>query len=299
MVNGSQCGSQPLAILQAAQKNVAEFESQRGSQPPVTILQIAPRKQCNTQEPPGRQGTPEQRALQCARRQVHSARGGNGILDDEGPEHKLGYNLASQTDRALDGSDMPREGVSDINARTYVDHGVTKAAPGSDKKAKRSGRFEIIDLGVRDMTPEEMFGTMAERSTKDGISSCGTHWMPVGNADDGNGYDSAVEEYCYHVTHSFDNKPTVIGPGQKHAALVKDGYKLKGGVPAQVDFEIHNKMHQGVHVPDENDCQKYLKMMSNGASKCYGKKNQDTKGGTWQVGNEAISYHGLPGPKTS
>ncbi|XXH04117.1 hypothetical protein Hte_010529 [Hypoxylon texense] len=190
------------------------------------------------------------------------------------------------------------QGVSDINARTYVDQGISKADPNSDKKAKR-GRFEIIDLGVRDLTPEEMFGTLAERKTTDGISSCGKNWMPVGNADDGNGYNSAVDEYCYHVTHAFDNKPTVIGPGQKHAALVKDGYKLKGGVPAQVDFEIHNKMGDGVHTPDEDNCKTYLKKMSNGDSKCYGSKNQDTKGGTWQVGKEAISYHGLPGSKTS
>ncbi|KAI1763259.1 hypothetical protein GGR53DRAFT_498228 [Hypoxylon sp. FL1150] len=123
--------------------------------------------------------------------------------------------------------------------------------------------------------------------------------MPVGDADDGDGYNTAVDQFCYHVTHSFDNLPTVIGPGQKNAAVVKDGFKLMGGIPAQVAFEIHNKMKDGDHVPDEDNCKTYLKMMSNADSKCYGKKNQDTLGGTWVVGAETITYHGLPGPQTS
>ncbi|KAI1397110.1 hypothetical protein F4819DRAFT_99322 [Hypoxylon fuscum] len=193
------------------------------------------------------------------------------------------------------------QGLSEINARTYVDNGVTADDPNAEKKAKR-GRFQIIDLGVRDLSPEELSqesGKLAERKTTDGISSCGSSWMPVGNADDGNGFNSAVDEYCYHVTHSFDNKPTVIGPKQKHAALVVDGYKLKGGIPAQVDFEIHNKMSDGTHTPSEDDCKKYLKKLSAADSKCYGKTNQDTKGGTWQVGEEVISYHGLPSSKKS
>lgn len=30
-------------------------------------------------------------------------------------------------------------------------------------------------------------------------------------------------------------------------------------------------------------------------SNCYGSKNKDTKGRTWQVGSSKISYHALPG----
>ncbi|KAL7622871.1 hypothetical protein AAE478_006550 [Parahypoxylon ruwenzoriense] len=189
------------------------------------------------------------------------------------------------------------KGLSEINARTYVDKGVTQDDPNSEKKKVK--RFEIVDLGVRDLTPEELAPSKLSERTTNGISSCGKNWMPIGNADDGQGFNAAVDEYCYHVTHAFDNKPTVIGHGQKHAALVKDNYRLKGGIPAQVDFEIHNKMKDGVHIPDEDDCKTYLKKLSAADSKCYGKKNRDTKGGTWQVGSETISYHGLPEHKTA
>jgi hypothetical protein len=41
-------------------------------------------------------------------------------------------------------------------------------------------------------------------------------------------------------------------------------------------------------------CKEYLKNLSKDGSKCYGgKSHDDTKGGTWQVGNDAISYHAL------
>lgn len=41
-------------------------------------------------------------------------------------------------------------------------------------------------------------------------------------------------------------------------------------------------------------CKEYLKNLSKDGSKCYGGKNHDdTKGGTWQVGNDAVSYHAL------
>ena len=53
-------------------------------------------------------------------------------------------------------------------------------------------------------------------------------------------------------------------------------------------------MSDGAHTPNEDDCKKYLKKMSEVNGKCYGKDNIDTKGGTWQVGAEKISYHGLP-----
>ncbi|KAL3704503.1 hypothetical protein TMatcc_008174 [Talaromyces marneffei ATCC 18224] len=36
-----------------------------------------------------------------------------------------------------------------------------------------------------------------------------------------------------------------------------------------------------------------LMELSNNNSKCWGSKHSDTKGGTWQVGSGAISYHAL------
>ena len=42
-----------------------------------------------------------------------------------------------------------------------------------------------------------------------------------------------------------------------------------------------------------NNCTCYLQELSNDNSKCWGSKHSDTKGGTWQVGSDAISYHAL------
>lgn len=40
-------------------------------------------------------------------------------------------------------------------------------------------------------------------------------------------------------------------------------------------------------------CKEHLKKLSAEDSKCYGKDNKDTKGGTFQVGNSDVSYHAL------
>ncbi|KAH8175373.1 PLC-like phosphodiesterase [Sarocladium implicatum] len=45
--------------------------------------------------------------------------------------------------------------------------------------------------------------------------------------------------------------------------------------------------------PWTTSCQTYLQALSNPGGKCSGETNADTKGGTWQVGNNAISYHAL------
>lgn len=41
------------------------------------------------------------------------------------------------------------------------------------------------------------------------------------------------------------------------------------------------------------DCRTYLLALSAAGGKCSGEINSDTKGGTWQVGNNGISYHAL------
>lgn len=37
-----------------------------------------------------------------------------------------------------------------------------------------------------------------------------------------------------------------------------------------------------------------MKMAESGQS-CYGEDHNDSKGGTWQIGSDDISYHALPG----
>lgn len=42
-------------------------------------------------------------------------------------------------------------------------------------------------------------------------------------------------------------------------------------------------------------CKQFLKKLSEntGGNSCFGQINKDTKGGTWQVGNDAVSYHAI------
>ncbi|KAK8063655.1 hypothetical protein PG996_008307 [Apiospora saccharicola] len=197
-------------------------------------------------------------------------------------------------------------GPADVKARTYVDKGIQNDAPGMTRVFRRRA-VTIYDLGIRsipkiDQDDESAKNGVEKRLTTDGISTCGSNWMPIiDNFKDlrGMGYDSAVQDYCYHVTHSYDNKATIIGPQMYHSAYVQDGYVLKGNIPASVDFEIHNKMTDATHEVNEDNCKTYLRKMSEDGSKCFGKNNIDTKGGTYQVGAEKISYHGLPKAKVA
>lgn len=65
--------------------------------------------------------------------------------------------------------------------------------------------------------------------------------------------------------------------------------------------EVHNKKWDGTLSIVEEDCKTNLKQMSKvgaeaaNGDKCWGSKNSDTKGGTWQVGANEVSYHALPG----
>lgn len=44
------------------------------------------------------------------------------------------------------------------------------------------------------------------------------------------------------------------------------------------------------HTPDQADCETYLMKIADTSSSCYGSKNKDTKGGTWQINNDDVSY---------
>ncbi|RYO98566.1 hypothetical protein DL763_002096 [Monosporascus cannonballus] len=47
------------------------------------------------------------------------------------------------------------------------------------------------------------------------------------------------------------------------------------------------------HCQAEEKCKEYLKKLLEGGGRCYGPSNGDTKGGTWRVGDNAVSYHAL------
>ncbi|KAK0383984.1 hypothetical protein NLU13_8073 [Sarocladium strictum] len=134
------------------------------------------------------------------------------------------------------------------------------------------------------------------RATDD-ISSCGNAWMPRedvtigGGTDTRRGFNSAVRIFCSKV-----NGLTVEAGG--YLSMTTEVFLNGGrnpstyGVVGFVDFEVHNKIKQD-HQISESSCITYLQALSKPGGKCSGEVNADTKGGTWQVGNNAISYHAL------
>ncbi|KAJ4144374.1 hypothetical protein LMH87_003258 [Akanthomyces muscarius] len=137
----------------------------------------------------------------------------------------------------------------------------------------------------------------AEAKTTDGISSCGSAWMPrddvtIGQGTDKRrGFSSAVQGFC-----SAANGKTVKPNG--YLSLSTEVFLNGGKTPSEyglqgfVNFEVHNKITSD-HTISKNDCVKFLNALSADGGKCSGADNKDTKGGTWQVGPNGISYHAL------
>ncbi|KAI8962251.1 hypothetical protein F5Y11DRAFT_197677 [Daldinia sp. FL1419] len=135
------------------------------------------------------------------------------------------------------------------------------------------------------------------KQVTDGISSCGDVWMPredvtiAQGTDTRRGYSTAVETFC-----SAANGQTVKPSG--YLSLATEVF-LNGGKNAStygvlgfVYFEVHNK-EKSDHTISTDDCKKYLLALSAEDGQCSGEQNHDTKGGTWQVGNNGVSYHAL------
>ncbi|KAH7035704.1 uncharacterized protein B0I36DRAFT_361036 [Microdochium trichocladiopsis] len=138
--------------------------------------------------------------------------------------------------------------------------------------------------------------TVEPRATND-ISSCGGRWMPrddvtIGSGTDVRpGFDSAVDRFCSAV-----NGKTV--PAGGYLSMVTEVFLNGGKTPSQygvlgfLHLEVHNKISSN-HVINIDSCKQYLKALSVSGGKCSGATNKDSKGGTWQVGNEEVSYHAI------
>ncbi|OTA89313.1 hypothetical protein M434DRAFT_398650 [Hypoxylon sp. CO27-5] len=136
-----------------------------------------------------------------------------------------------------------------------------------------------------------------EASVTDGISSCGSTWMPrddvtiAQGTDIRRGFSTAVEIFC-----SAANGQTVKPSGYLSMAteVFLNGGKdpTAYGILGFVYFEVHNKQNSD-HTISTQDCESYLLALSTEGGKCSGATNHDTKGGTWQVGNNGVSYHAL------
>ncbi|KAF2021696.1 hypothetical protein BU24DRAFT_457653 [Aaosphaeria arxii CBS 175.79] len=130
----------------------------------------------------------------------------------------------------------------------------------------------------------------------DYISSCGPAWMATTDIKSNAGqlarvgFNSAVDLFCDKAGGH------TVGP-QKYLSLatrvwLNSGNPQTSGLNGYVYFEIHNKREMN-HIVTSQSCKDYLKKLSVEGSKCYGKDNKDTKGGTWQVGKDDVSYHAI------
>ncbi|KAI0391324.1 hypothetical protein F5Y17DRAFT_468293 [Xylariaceae sp. FL0594] len=129
----------------------------------------------------------------------------------------------------------------------------------------------------------------------DDVSSCSDTWMAVndveigGGTDDRTGFNSAVRRFC----DAADGK---IVKEDGYLSMATETFLSAGkdpssyGILGYVYFEVHNK-ESGDHTVESSACQEHLGKLSAVGSKCYGAEHKDTKGGTYQVGTMAISYH--------
>ncbi|KAI0540849.1 hypothetical protein GGR58DRAFT_90080 [Xylaria digitata] len=129
----------------------------------------------------------------------------------------------------------------------------------------------------------------------DDISSCSSTWMAIpdvtigGGTDRRTGFTTAVNKFC-DMAHGTTVK------SQDYLSMATEVF-LNGGMdPSKygllgyVYFEIHNKL-SSTHTVDAASCKKYLGTLSAAGGQCYGTTNGDTKGGTYQVGTNGVSYH--------
>ncbi|GAP87700.2 putative altered inheritance of mitochondria protein 6 [Rosellinia necatrix] len=131
----------------------------------------------------------------------------------------------------------------------------------------------------------------------DDISSCSTTWMAIpdvtigAGTDRRRGFTSAVNSFC-----DMASGRTVAS--QDYLSMATEVFLNGGmnpssyGLLGYVYFEIHNKL-SSAHTVDAASCKKYLGTLSAAGGQCYGTTNGDTKGGTYQVGTNGVSYHAL------
>lgn len=109
--------------------------------------------------------------------------------------------------------------------------------------------------------------------------------------DSRRGFSTAVQDFC-----SAANGQVVKSNGFLSMAteVFLNGGKdpASYGVLGFVYFEVHNK-ESSDHTISTESCKNYLLALSADGGKCSGATNHDTKGGTWQVGNNGVSYHAL------
>ncbi|XXG95523.1 hypothetical protein Hte_001787 [Hypoxylon texense] len=109
----------------------------------------------------------------------------------------------------------------------------------------------------------------------DDISSCGSTWMAIDDVTIGNGTDhrtgfaTAVSKFCAQASG-------ITVKSQGYLSMATELF-LNGGK----DTSVYGLLGY------------YLSTLSATGGDCYGTEHHDTKGGTYQVGNNQVSYHAL------
>ncbi|KAI0526407.1 hypothetical protein F5B22DRAFT_156791 [Xylaria bambusicola] len=131
----------------------------------------------------------------------------------------------------------------------------------------------------------------------DDISSCSNVWMAIPDVTIGSGTDrrtgftTAVNKFCDMAHGSTVSSQDYLSMATE--VFLNDGMDpTKYGLLGYIYFEIHNKLGSA-HTVDATSCKRYLGTLSATGGQCYGTTNGDTKGGTYQVGTNGISYHAL------
>ncbi|KAH7134916.1 hypothetical protein B0J11DRAFT_595741 [Dendryphion nanum] len=116
----------------------------------------------------------------------------------------------------------------------------------------------------------------------DHISSCG----PAKNWAIAKDFNRVVEEFC----RDFDGTTLLSGNGVKKTL---HGITMTNDAPGHVDFEIKN-LSRFPHPINYSACEYKFKRLSEPGTICYGWENKDTRGGTWVVGNNEVTYFAVP-----
>ncbi|KAF1996745.1 hypothetical protein P154DRAFT_565817 [Amniculicola lignicola CBS 123094] len=200
-------------------------------------------------------------------------------------------------------SDAERRSAEDVQ---LADGTVLEMHDISKQRKRSQNDMQLRDgswLSLRDI-PVAQNNTRykAEKREKDKISSCGPRsgWIPVEDHGSYNefpiwGYRSTVKDFCFRISTDFKGNPVILGAGKRASYTIRWAYEapelknderdqhvgLKGDVLGHIEYENVSLMRTTVlDMADEN-------------SECYGPKNKDTKGGTWQMEDNQLTFHAL------
>ncbi|KAJ8122358.1 hypothetical protein ONZ43_g1427 [Nemania bipapillata] len=177
--------------------------------------------------------------------------------------------------------------------------GVVLATPGAQRRAVPQPAYPpVYRATLSNVTVSSVPLNKTDTAlVTDDISSCSDTWMAIpdigigGGTDLRTGFTSAVNKFC-----SMAAGKTV--KSQDYLSMATEVFLNGGmnpmtyGLLGYVYFEIHNKLST-THTVDAASCKTYLSTLSASGGKCFGTTNMDTKGGTYQVGTNGVSYHAL------